>query len=268
MLFKPANEKMLEHLLSNKQAQDELGIEYVGVVLNNKGQIEKSPDAILKDRRHNKVRLRRCEFKLTPKSAKEFSHNGKFDLAIVWSLGGGLDRSKLLQSLRTKHGCEEIIVLEDDFKFFSDLPVYTYQNTNNDLETLKNISWAEKYLMSKDFSSLFVASIFVHAYPNHVDIQKLYSVLEKYKNKPEYKKIKSLLESGKGKANIFNQFTQKNKDYPLFLEKKPNNEFKWGLNYSPDIMKSLIKKIAAHHNNKSLPDDRKMKEIVSQVIAD
>jgi hypothetical protein len=268
MLFRPVNEKMLEHLLSNKQVQNELEIEYVGVVLNNKGQIEESPDAILKDRRQKNIRLRRCEFKLTPKSDKEFSHNGKFDLAIVWSLGGGLDRAKLLQSLRTKHGCEEIIVLEDDFKFFSDLPCYTYEDTQKDLATLKNIEWAEKFLNSKDFSSLFVASIFIHAYPAHVDIQKLYSVLEKFKNKPEYKKLKSLLESGKGKANIFNQFTQKNKSYPLFLEKKPNNEFKWEVKYRPEIMKNLIKKIASNHNNKSLPDDKKMKEITTQVVAD
>lgn len=269
MIFKPTSEKMLEHLFSSDQVKNHLKIEYVGDVLNNKNGVETSPDAIVLDRRNSKkTRLLRCEFKgYVGKHAvaKDFERNGKFDIAIVWSLPEG-NRNKIQQQLKAKNGCNEILVLTDH-KFFQDLPDYKYQHTIKENFGDESIEWAEEFLTTgkRDFSSLFIAYIFVFGSNYQINLDSLYDYLETIIHKPEYKGIKTLLESGKGKANLVNQFTQQRGTYPLFILKKPAKNFIWNSAYNPEKMKLIIKKIEREHGGKRLPSDSEMKTIINQV---
>jgi hypothetical protein len=124
VIFKPIDENSLRHLFSTKYAQELLHLSYLGPVLNCSGQAESSPDGMILDMRKHPFRSWRCEFKFIPQDKGEFSHNGKFDIAIIWALPNGLSKAQLNNALLEQNGCFELIVL-DQMKAFHDLPVYT-----------------------------------------------------------------------------------------------------------------------------------------------
>ena len=123
MIFKPVDEMSLRHLFSSGEARDLLRIEYLGPTLNPSGAIETSPDALILDKRRRPHRKLRCEFKFMPYSAGDFLHNGKFDIAIIWTLPSGLLKERLEAELLKQNGCFEVIVL-DQTKAFRDLKDY------------------------------------------------------------------------------------------------------------------------------------------------
>jgi hypothetical protein len=117
MKFRPIDEISLRHLFSTAYAQEILHLSYIGPVLNPAGVIETSPDCIILDMRSHPFRALRCEFKFIPSSKDDFAHNGRFDIAIIWSLPKGCSKNQLLSELLEQNGCAELIVLED-FKAF------------------------------------------------------------------------------------------------------------------------------------------------------
>jgi len=127
MNFKPIDEMSVRHLFSSNYAQEELRLSYIGPVLNSSGKIETSPDCMIMDMRSHPFRSLRCEFKFVPSGKEDFSHNGKFDIAIMWSLPQGLSKQQLKDELFKQNGCTELVVL-DEWKAFKDLPVYTIES--------------------------------------------------------------------------------------------------------------------------------------------
>ena len=85
MHFQPIDEMSLRHLFSSSYAEGIMRLSYFGPVLNDSGAIETSPDCLILDRRGEKWRLRRCEFKWGMRYAggmccpQDFVSNGRFD---------------------------------------------------------------------------------------------------------------------------------------------------------------------------------------------
>jgi hypothetical protein len=60
--------------------------------------------------------LNDARFKYFPFNYSEFSHNGQFDIAIIWKLKG-VTKEKLLTDLKKQNGCKEILVLSSYLVF-------------------------------------------------------------------------------------------------------------------------------------------------------
>lgn len=112
MKFRPIDEMSLRHLFSTAYAQEVLRLSYIGPVLGSSGSIESSPDGMILDMKSHPFRSLRCEFKFIPSSKNEFSHNGRFDIAIVWSLPSGISKDQLLHELLEQNGCSRLIVFD------------------------------------------------------------------------------------------------------------------------------------------------------------
>src|SRR6266700_2928288 len=104
MNFSPFVEASLRHLFSSSFAEELLHLSYLGPVLNSAGSIESSPDCMILDMRMRPFKPLRCEFKFIPTAAHDFAHNGRFDIAIVWSLPSGLSKAQLLTDLLKQNG--------------------------------------------------------------------------------------------------------------------------------------------------------------------
>ena len=83
MNFRPIDEMSLRHLFSTQLAKEILNLAYIGPVLDQLGKVDTSPDALILDMRKSPYRVLRCEFKFVPNSKEDFSHNGKFEVAVI-----------------------------------------------------------------------------------------------------------------------------------------------------------------------------------------
>ncbi len=124
-IFKPINEFMVQQLCVTEMAFRFLKIMLVGPVLSPSGKRLDSPDCWALHMRNGTTKLITVECKHTVTAVSDFSHNGKFDMAIVWDTL--VPRRSLEDALRENHGCQEVIVL-NDLKPFRELPDYTEQN--------------------------------------------------------------------------------------------------------------------------------------------
>jgi len=123
--FKPIDEISLRVLFASPTAQGFFEIETLGPVLGPSGKVESSPDALCLDKRGGKLAIKRVEFKLVVKNVSDFKENGKFDIAVCWDSLVSLP--KLEEELWQKHGCKEVIVV-NNHKLFRELPDYNEEN--------------------------------------------------------------------------------------------------------------------------------------------
>ena len=130
MNFKPIDEMSLRQLFSTDFSKELLRLSYIGPVLNkNTGKIDDSPDALILDMRKSPHQIKRCEFKYAPKSKGDFSHNGNFDIAVMWSIQPPLTRQQLEKELFEQNGLKgQPIVINYPHSWESILP-----NTKNDM---------------------------------------------------------------------------------------------------------------------------------------
>lgn len=83
MYFQPVDEMALRHLFSSPLGEDTLRMSYIGPVLNPSGRAQESPECLIQDKRGERWRKLKCEFKYEPVNKQDFAQNGQFDMAIV-----------------------------------------------------------------------------------------------------------------------------------------------------------------------------------------
>lgn len=212
MIFKPIDEVSLRHLFSTAYAQEALRLSYVGPVLNSAGVIESSPDCMILDKRSHPFKPLRCEFKYIPSGKEDFAHNGRFDVAIVWSLPPGRSKQQLLDDLLKQNSCAEIVVLED-MKAFQDLPTYTIDS----LSRLGGSDIVRNLALKREFPSVFALCIAARLYPEKFQMDRMVELLSS--RFPSVKKMQP-----RGRANVVSAFIQTK---PPLLTLMHSNYYRW-----------------------------------------
>lgn len=218
MINKPVDEMSLRHLFSTNYANNILKIEYWGPVLNNLGQIEPSPDCIVIDKRRHPYQLKRCEFKYIPGSIHDFGHNGNFDIALIWDLPNGINRTFFAQQIREQNNCLEIIVL-NDMNDFRRLPDYTIPIQVNFVPIQRMID----FLLIREPDVIFTAYLIARAYPNNIHLDRLVSLLVE-----RFQRIRDMQPQGRG--NAIARFIQTN---PQLIEFRYGRYYCWNNDFEP-----------------------------------
>src|SRR5271169_1900019 len=212
MKFKAIDELSLRHLFSSAFAEEVLDLSYLGPVLNSAGAIESSPDCMILDRREHPFKPLRCEFKYVPEGKDAFSHNGRFEIAIVWSLGSGLTKQLLLKALQEQNGCLELIVLTD-MKAFRDLPPYSVAL----LSKLDGLDQITDISVKRDPSTVFAVCIAARLFPDKFEMDRMMSLLST--RFPELKKMRP-----QGRSNVVSACLQTK---PPLLEHMHGKFYRW-----------------------------------------
>ena len=212
MNFTPIDEMSVRHLFSSQYAQEELRLSYIGPILNSSGKIETSPDCMILDMRSHPFKSLRCEFKFVPSGKEDFSQNGKFDIAIMWSIPQSLSKQQLKDELFKQNGCTELVVL-DERKAFKDLPVYTIESTSR----LSDIGIVRQLALNRKYPSVFALYIAARLYPDKFQMSNMVTFLTQ-----RFPSVKKMLKQGR--SNVVCAFIQTN---PPLLTKMHGNFFRW-----------------------------------------
>lgn len=250
-LFKPINEVALEHLVSHPEVQKRLKLRYVGSVINETGDWLPSPDCFMVDENDNN-RLVRCEFKKSPSTYLEFKDNGKFEIAIIWSLANtNVSLATFKRQLEDQNRCEKIIVLTDD-QWFRDLPDYTMAEINKTL----NIA-GKKFVSKKDelikkirnfkrHESIYTAYVASKLYPDGVNTDRLIVQVREAFQLP-------VNADRKADGNIYNALTWVK---PPMLIKKNRGNFIWNEYYNvengTEVIRGILKELL---DESKIPND-------------
>lgn len=219
MIFKPVNEKHLEHLVSSDFFQKNCNLEYIGPVLLPNNSVLDSPDMLLLDKRKSSLSFKTCECKFSPTSFKDFAHNGEFDIAIIWECN--IDLEKLKVDLFKHNKCNEVIVLSK-LNIFNKLPQYkNFQNKENEWSYFYIDKLKHKLSMGKEYTS-FVAYIAASIYPKRINKDKLRDLLNE-----KFESVRKL--NKRGQSNSYSALTQViGKGNPeRILSKKGENTYQW-----------------------------------------
>lgn len=237
MLFRPIDEMSLRHLFSTPFAKEAVGLSYIGPVLDPLGKVDTSPDALILDMRKSPYKILRCEFKFVPNSKDDFTHNGKFDIAVIWSYGR-IDRAKLQADLSEQNGCYEIIAF-DEIRAFHSLLEYNNENIklSQDFTALKST------ILKRD--SAYVTCLYMAAavYPKRINYERMIDYLEK-----RFPQVAAM--GSKGKSNAVTAFTQTT---PPLLEWVFAKNYQWIKDYDSKIGKSYLAELIQNNFRLELP---------------
>ena len=239
MNFQPIDEMSLRHLFSTPLGREVLRMTYLGPVVAQNGKIETSPDALVVDMRNNPYKTRRCEFKFMPTGKSDFSHNGKFELAIVWKLATNVTKSQLANDLFAQNSCTEIIVLTES-KAFSNLPHYTPQA----IDQTFNFETVREIVLKRDPVSIVALYIAAALYPKRFNIEKVTTYLQL--TIPSAKEI-----SLQGLSNQVSAWIQTS---PPLMNKVHGKNYEWSKNFSSDDAVSSLIQIITQSLRLPLPD--------------
>jgi hypothetical protein len=246
MLFRPVDEMSLRHLFSSDLGRQMLRMSYVGPVLDLNGKIDPSPDALILDMRSSPHRLLRCEFKFCPASKDEFSHNGQFDLGVIWSLPPGLPKDRLLSELLVQNGCSELIVL-DQLKQFNNLAEYNPDS----LKTASGIDQLMQHIKKRPVPSLYALYLAAELYPRRFDLDRLVEhLLQRF---PEVKAMKP-----QGRGNLIGAFVQSK---PPYIHLVHGRAYEWiGVNDSK-VASNILRDFLGGTIKLSLPSKQEIDEL-------
>lgn len=249
MNFKPIDEMSLRQLFSTEFGKELLGMSYIGPALDQNGKIDPSPDALVLDMRESPYQVKRCEFKFSPRSKDDFSHNGKFDIAIMWSIQSPLTKGQLQKELLEQNGCYELIVLDEISKFHK-LPEYDLTNIsrNFQIESMK-----DRILTIKlGLPSVIVIYIASKIYPKRFDSEKMYELL--LRKFPSVSTIQS-----KGTGNLIGSFVQTN---PPLIKRVYGKSYEWNNDFDPVISSSFISELITVNFRGEIPSDEDIKNMI------
>lgn len=238
----------LRHLFSSELGETTLKMSYVGPVINQSGKIEDSPDGLILDKR-NGFKVKRCEFKLAPIDEKAFKDNGQFDLAVVWELPKN-NKDDLLKALKMKHGCEEILIL-NQYNVFRNLSPYNIENisaiSSDQKNIIKNIA-----INTRNLASVYVSYIAAKIAPSEFNYDRMLQIL-KDKLPSELKGIQP-----KGISNVITRHMQTK--VPL-IKKKRAGYYQWNPDLNPEIGVTTLADIIKNNFNGEIPD----KEVIDRI---
>jgi len=237
MNFRPIDEMSLRHLFSTQFAKEIINLAYVGPVLDQLGKVDTSPDALILDMRKSPYKILRCEFKFMPNSKEDFSHNGKFDVAVIWAYGN-ISKDKLKADLLEQNGCYEIIAL-DETKAFHSLPEYNKDTINleQDFEKLKQV------ILKRDQASVLCLYMAASVYPARINSEKVFDYLSK-----KFAYIKAM--PAKAKGNVVGAFIQTN---PPLLEWVFAKNYQWIKDYDSLVAKTILAELIQINFRLELP---------------
>jgi hypothetical protein len=230
---------------------------YVGPVVNTAtGKVDPSPDALILDMRKSPYKIRRCEFKEAPSSSDAFKENGRFDLAVVWSIERPLTKEILEKELLEKHGCTEVVVLEE-ISAFHKLPEYTIENINRSFD-FGSESIKETVLKNRSgIASVYVIYIAAKIYPERFDAEKMLDLL-----KLKVPKVAEMKNNGnQGSGNIIGTFTQTK---PPFIKRMHGKSYQWNDDYDPVVAGSLLTEWIKINFRKEVPTDAEIFSVIDR----
>lgn len=245
MLFKPVDEISLRHLFSTEFAEKILNSKYLGPVLTPAGNIESSPDALVLDMRNSPFTKKRCEFKFNPTGPKDFIHNGKFEMAIIWSLNR-IDKIILQEELFHQNDCLEIIVLSE-IKAFNDLQAYN-------LQTLSQVGSPDDImnaLISRDKYSVYTLYFAAKLFPANIDLKKFTAFLSN--NFQDFKEMKY-----QRKANVVSAFIQTE---PQLLYRMYSHFYRWTNKLDSEIAAIKLAQLILTNFDLPLPSDEEINSV-------
>ena len=238
MNFQPVDEMSLRHLFSKEIGAKALQLRYLGPVLNNEGKFDTSPDSLILDLRSTPFKIRRCEFKFIPSSYQDFSHNGQFDIAVVWKLPKGLDEKKLLENLHAQNGCIEILIMSNS-KALSNLPQYD----QNALSESFNISAVKDVVLKRQAESIIALYIAAKLAPLRFDIDKVTEYLVH-----RFPNIRSM--EPRGRANVVTCWLQTT---PALIENPHLKSYVWSDNFNSNEGAEFLEQIITQNLKLDLP---------------
>lgn len=252
MIFTPIDEMSLRQLFSTEFAKDILRLSYVGPVLDQLGKIDPSPDALILDMRKSPYRVKRCEFKFSPSSKDDFAHNGKFDVAVVWSIQSPMTKERLLTELLEQNGCHEVIVLDEVSKLHK-LPAYNLENIskNFDAESLK----LQLLKAKSGLPSLFVVYIASKIYPHRFNSDKMLELLVR-----KFSSVASMQAQGRG--NVVSTFIQTN---PPLLKKMYLQVYQWNDDFDSVLGNAAIAETILTNYRGELPTENEINDVIDRV---
>lgn len=249
MNFKPIDEMSLRQLFSTEYGKNILGMSYIGPVLDQLGKIDPSPDALILDMRKNPYQVKRCEFKFRPSSVTEFSHNGKFDVAIMWSISAPLTKESLLKGLFEQNGCLELIVL-DEISEFHALPDYNLSNVSRNYSILSLKSSLLK--VKSGLPSIYILYIASKIYPKRFDSDKILELLLK-----KFPSVNAMKPQGRG--NVVSAFLQTT---PPLIKKMYGKSYEWNGDFDPITSNALLAELIRLHFRGDLPNDFEVHSVI------
>lgn len=239
MYFQPIDELSLRHLFSSSFGENILKMSYIGPVLNPMNVPETSPDCLVLDKRGEKWKILRCEFKYTPIDKMDFAHNGKFDIAIVWDISVGLKKEKLLEELLNQNGCYEILVLKE-IKAFKDLAEYHVPN----LQELEGLDDLKSVILRMEFPTVFCAYIAAKIYPKTFSLERMSQLLSS--RFPLVARIQP-----QGRQNVITALIQTK---PPLLKRMHGRMYRWDDSINPYNAVKIIGELIKTRFEKELPD--------------
>ena len=237
----------LRHLFSTQLAKEILNLSYIGPVLDQLGKVDTSPDALILDMRKSPYRVLRCEFKFVPNSKEDFSHNGKFDVAVIWAYGN-IAKEKLQADLLEQNGCYEIIAL-DELKAFHSLPQYNKEG----IELAQDFTALKPVILKRDVASVIALYMAATVYPNRIDSEKVLDYLAR-----KFSHVKAM--PAKAKGNVLGAFIQTN---PPLLEWVFSKNYQWIKNYDSLVAKTYLAELLQVNFRIDLPTDDDIKLIIA-----
>ena len=248
MNFRPIDEMSLRHLFSSQLAKEILNLAYIGPVLDQLGKVDTSPDALILDMRKSPYKTLRCEFKFIPNSKEDFSHNGKFDVAVIWAYGN-IPKEKLQADLLQQNGCYEIIAL-DELKAFHSLPEYNKEAIGlaQDFRGLKSV------ILKRDVASVVTLYMAASIYPKRFDSERVLDYLAK-----RFPHIKAM--PGKAKGNVVGAFIQTN---PPLLEWVFSKNYQWINGYDSLVSSVYLAELIQTNFRVDLPTADDLKFITAE----
>jgi hypothetical protein len=246
MFFKPVDEMSLRQLFSTDYAKSQLLLSYIGPVITPTGAIDTSPDALILDMRKSPYQTKRCEFKFIPASKNDFSHNGQFQIAIIWDYGYG--KEQIRKDLLEQNGCSEIIALSE-IKAFSSLAEYKYETVFKG----QLIDDVKKLVVKRDEHSVVAAFVLAKCSHTFVNSEKLVNYLIK-----RYATVREMKPQGRG--NVVSAFMQTK---PQLIKHLNMDNYRWNLDFDPQIASIELAKILRENFLSEPPTDEDIKGILS-----
>jgi hypothetical protein len=190
------------------------------------------------DMRRSPFRPLRCEFKCNVASKEDFSHNGSFDVAIIWSLPPTETKDHLLNDLLTQNGCSELLVLSE-YKAFRDLPTYTVDS----LSRLGSVDLVRSKALNAEEYAVYALYIAARIYPDKFHMDHILSLLTK--RFPQVKKMQA-----KGRSNAVSAFIQTK---PPLIVRMHGKYYRWTSEFDSVIAARELTEVILQNFGGQLP---------------
>jgi hypothetical protein len=248
MLFRPIDEMSLRHLFSTPFAKEILGLSYVGPVLDHFGKVDTSPDALILDMRKSPYKVLRCEFKFSPNGKEDFSHNGKFDVAVIWSYGK-VEKEKLKADLLDQNGCYEVVALEESKEFHS---LLEYNNEN--IKSSQDFTSLKATILKRDPAYVTCLYMAAAVYPKRIDYEGMIEYLSR-----RFPQVASM--GAKGKSNAVTAFTQTT---PPLMEWVYAKNYSWVIDFDSKVGKAYLAELLQLNFRIDLPTDKDLELVTGK----